>query len=214
MEQTPEDTIDIDSLMCARAQLTDPRTRLSWAVVFAQAWLERPSKEDLRRLSATRDVHGIRVMLKAFTDWAGGTAAERRKGISLFTDDEMRTTQQRFRRILEEYLEHQTASIGRFYVELRVITINGRPYLIQDNGALDLPPVDRAVFALGLLLHEHTDPLRVCRAPKYRGNEGETCGRWLVGRPDRIYCSDTCRNRATTRHSRQKKRLKHLPTTA
>jgi hypothetical protein len=198
MERLSEATIDLRVLMDVRAELDDPRKRWAWAVDFAQVPLAKLSPEKF---------YEVRVALTAFAGWAAGTVAER-KQVLLFTDEEVRGTQRRFERIVKEYIEHQTADLGKFgHVRLRVITIDGRMTLITNVGAHDLLPVDRAVFALGLLLDGHTDCPKVCPAPRPWGDKGEQCNRWFVGRPDQLYCSPICRNRATTRASRQKKRV-------
>jgi hypothetical protein len=193
MTQARRDTATFQEIVKARTRLNGRRQRWAWAVQFTQAPLDalsRGKKDDLR------------LELSAFADWAGGTFTERGKNIALFTDEDMYHTQRRFTQIVDNLVNKGSAKLGSYHQDLGIMTKDGIMYLTRDEGACEMGQVERAVYALGLLLNENEDLPRACHAPKARGGEGEECGRRFVGRPNQVYCSPLCQNRATTRAAR------------
>jgi hypothetical protein len=195
MTQARRDTATFQEIMKARLRLNGRRQRWAWAVQFAQEPLDglsRGKKDDLR------------LELTAFADWAGGTFTERGKDIPLFTDEDIHHTQRRFKQIVDSLFDNGSAKLGPYHQDLGIMTKDGIMYLTRQEGAREMGAVERAVYALGLLLNENEDLPKACPAPKARGAEGEQCGRRFVGRPNQVYCTALCQNRATTRAARAK----------
>lgn len=121
--------------------------------------------------------------------------------------------QARVAEILRNFVTSGRALIadrGRYWIE--------RPgrLVFEPLAASSVPvPVDswtvRAALELGRLLGEAGDRVRICTAPKRTARgPAEPCGRLFVGRPNRLYCSTPCGNRATTYRARHGERREEI----
>jgi hypothetical protein len=206
MTEEHRETADHEQVLAAGARLGPRRKRLQWAVQFAQ--------EPLDQLSPGR-WYDLRRDLKGFLSWGPGISGP---DVELPTDQEIREIQQDFREIIAKVWRGESVWIGRYDTEIYLMPIKGKLHLIEDKQLITLsdPRQARYVFAL-LLDHVGRDfreagydgpIIKACRAPKPRVRTGEDCGRWFVGRPNQVYCSPLCQNRASTRSFRADQRRK------
>jgi len=217
-----------------RAQLrvgTVPRKRLEWAIAFAATNLEdRTAAElvDLRlQLTAFRwaliwwsripNPWRDRLMPKfGHHQLAGDIGLEDSTGTGhspvFFNVDELRKTQERFQAVLA------ALQVGSYDLTLRAkVDISIRPRQKLDRGIKDFDNVpfygsglfspliriedkmEGALFRLAELLDVFGELVHRC--PEERGG----CGRvFLASRTDRVFCSQQCLSRSTTKAWRAK----------
>jgi hypothetical protein len=196
MAQTNIEYAPFDDVMDAGARLgRDRRERLAWAVQFAQ--------EELNALPRGR-LADLRMELTGLLGYGHGLSG--RPDIELFSEEEMHETQNEFADIIARLLQNRYVEIGTYTTKVSVMVDERGPHLLTNMETMDMPRRAQAVFVLGLWLGDHADLVKTCPAPKPRRAPEEACGTWFVGRPNQVYCSPLCQNRATTRAVRKKRR--------
>jgi len=178
------------------------RARLEWAINFIQ--------EDLQAAGPGRRAD-LRRELTVFTRaWDVSRDDEwTPEGVRFFSEEELEKTQLHFRAFLNELLDGGHVVLP-YRGTLRIVygagipgtVLKERPWIIRElNGGMP----DLARLQLAELVGDEDMPLvRICGAPKARGH-GERCGRLFVGRPNQVYCTALCQNRATTRAVRARR---------
>jgi hypothetical protein len=179
------------------------RDRLGWAVSLAQ--------EPLAQCSPGR-MYDLRIELAAFLAYGGGWRFGGDGDMPLPTIEELHAAQGEFTPIIGGVVQGESRTLGPYPATMHIRAQNGRATVRE---LLDLKQVSlplQAGYALGRLLGEldrdlmaagYLGPvIKVCPAPQARGTAAEPCGRWFVGRPNQVYCSSQCQNRAATRATR------------
>jgi hypothetical protein len=200
--ETPP-TASVDAISTATKNISKDEW-LDWALAFAQGELERG-------MLAEREYW--RLALKQFLMAQGPGVSGDPEAMTLASDAQLRQTQQAFQRMIRSIMEGQTYHLGVYTLEVWISVRDERPWLIEQFDVGALPDEVQAQYTFARLLDRvsrdlldegYQGPLiRSCPAPQRRRKE--LCGRWFVGRPNRLYCSPHCQNRATTRASRARR---------
>jgi hypothetical protein len=203
MTEHERDTVSSRVLRQAGQAILGKRRRLIWAVHFAQ--------EPLDQLSPGR-LYDLRLELTAFLTWGGGRPGVGFDEYLLVTEDDLRATQAEFAHIIAGVLQVQTIPIGEFPVKMQLGANKGRVSLSETLNLNMVPVALQARYGLARALGDvdrdlmeagYGGPIiKACPAPKVRGKGEEKCGRWFIGRPNQVYCSGQCQNRAATRATR------------
>jgi hypothetical protein len=209
MTHEPQETISSLALRPAAQVLLGKRQRLAWAVELAQ--------ESLEQLSPGR-LYDRRLELTAFLAWGGGrlfVGPYYYYDVALCTKEEVKDAQEEFIRILTGIVSGEEIAVGEYTLRLTLRRAGNCRVSLREG--LDLNEVkvrEQAAYGLARVLaeidHDMSDAgdagpmVRVCPAPKPRARGGEVCGRWFVGRPNQVYCSSQCQNRAATRATRSR----------
>jgi hypothetical protein len=181
-------------------QNVSKRDWLDWALDFAYEDLEhlKPDKREYWR-------RGLKQFLMAQGPGVAGDP-----DVELASDLQMKIIQARFVDMIQHILAGRPVELGTYMLDVRISVHHGRPWLIEHVDLGALPDEGQVPYAFARVLDRVSRDLldegyegpfiKVCPAPKPRRKE--LCGRWFIGRPNRMYCSPHCQNRATTRASR------------
>jgi hypothetical protein len=165
-----------------------PKECLAWALRFAQRDPQAMTRGDWANAEGE---------LRAFLDVSVAPFAPGTLGALLGVfREEIQGAHRSLRTAITAALRHERIPLARTTETAEWRADLGR-YVINHM----LPEVpSRAVMKFVHLLAIAGDVLRVCPAPRARGQGGETCGIWFVQtRPQAVYCSPRCQSRATTR---------------
>ncbi|HEX7124885.1 MAG TPA: hypothetical protein VF406_03800 [Thermodesulfobacteriota bacterium] len=176
------------------------RARLEWALDFAQRRLDQLPEPAWLATQAE---------VAAFSRPSGGwfdQPVER----SVAAEDEIRQTQQAFRKIFLALIGTRRATLGPYRFEEVITTrpsVGAEVAPVSESGTTveyrGLKHDKLMTFLLARSLEEYAHLIRVCPAPAPRREPGEVCGRWfLAERSNQAYCSPQCQSRTATRRSR------------
>ncbi len=177
-----------EEIQGVEARLKSKEDRVQWAVDFAQT--------NLVSLSPGR-LHDLQTELAAII----GTPAKAGQ-CDLFSAQELQDVQAHFVGYLRELAGKGKGKVGRINANVWV-EWQGDTYGLRFDWPLPKPASpERAAFHLAMLLGHAKNKVRECQAPKAWGEEGESCSRLFIGRPNQVYCSALCQNRAGTQRVR------------